>query len=89
MSLYWKIRLKNPALWAQVVLAVVTPIFAYFGINGTDMTSWELLWKTLLSAISNPYVCVTVVISVFNAINDPTTAGLSDSSRALEYKDLG
>lgn len=85
MKINWKVRLKNPVFWAQVVLAVITPIFAYFGINSADMTSWDLLGKTLLSAVSNPYVCVTVVISVFNAINDPTTAGMSDSKEALSY----
>lgn len=81
----WTVRFKNPVFWAQIVLAVLTPIFAYFGLNGTDITSWELLGKTLLAALANPYVCVTVAISVWNAINDPTTAGLGDSENALEY----
>lgn len=85
MKVNWKVRFKNPVFWAQVILAVLTPIFAYFGLNGADITSWEMLGKTLLSAIANPYVCVTVVISVFNAVNDPTTKGMSDSAQALSY----
>lgn len=81
----WEVRLKNPVFWAQVILAVLTPIFAYFGLSGADITSWELLGRTLLSAVANPYVCVTVAISVWNAINDPTTSGFTDSKTALTY----
>ena len=49
------------------------------------MNSWSTLGKTLLDAISNPYMIATVIVSVWNAINDPTTSGISDSSRAMTY----
>ena len=39
----------------------------------------------LLSAIKNPYVLSLVVVSVFNAVTDPTTAGVKDSERAMTY----
>ena len=32
-----------------------------------------------------PYVLGLVIVSVFNAITDPTTAGLGDSERAMTY----
>ncbi|MEG2833848.1 MAG: phage holin, partial [Ruthenibacterium sp.] len=60
-------------------------ILAYFGLTGADMTSWATLGQTLLSAIANPYVCVLVAMSAWNAIQDPTTKGLKDSKRALTY----
>lgn len=78
------VRLKNPVFWAQVALAIFTPILAYFGLTGADITSWPMLAQTMLAAVSNPYVCVLVVVSVWNAVNDPTTSGLGDSTRALE-----
>ncbi len=34
--------------------------------------------KLLINAFKNPYVLSLVFISVFNAINDPTTPGLKD-----------
>lgn len=83
------LRFKNPVFWAQVLLAVLVPILTYFGLTVQDMTSWAIVGETLLKAISNPYVIALVVISVFNAINDPTTPGIKDSTRARGYTMLG
>ena len=38
-----------------------------------------------MGALRNPYVLGLVAMSVWNACNDPTTAGLTDSARALGY----
>lgn len=78
------VRLKNPVFLAQVALAFLTPILAYFGLTGADITSWPMLGQTMLAAASNPYVCVLVCVSVWNAVNDPTTSGIGDSARALK-----
>ena len=43
MKLNLPVRLKNPVFWAQLGLAVLTPILAYFGLTGADITSWPLL----------------------------------------------
>lgn len=81
----WKIRFKNPIFIAQLVLSVLTPILTYMGLTVQDMTSWAVLGNTLLSAISNPYVLGLIIVSVWNALNDPTTTGISDSSKAMTY----
>jgi len=85
MTINWKIRFRNPVFWAQIVLAVILPVLAYFGMAAEDLTSWPLVWRTLKAAALNPYVCVMVLASVWNAVNDPTTVGLSDSTRAMGY----
>lgn len=85
MKINWKVRIKNPVWWAQICLAVLTPILAYAGITAADITTWAALGGLLLDAISNPYVLSLVVVSVWNAINDPTVAGLGDSKQALTY----
>ena len=85
MKLNIPVRLKNPVFWAQLGLAVLTPILAYFGLTGADITSWPILGQTLLAAIRNPYVCALAAVSVWNAVNDPTTKGVGDSARALTY----
>ena len=59
-----KVRLKNPVFLAQLVMAIIMPILAYFGLTAQDMNSWSTLGKTLFDAISNPYVVSLVVISV-------------------------
>lgn len=85
MKINWKIRVKNPVWWTQIGLSVLTPILAYAGLTASDLTTWYALGELLLGAISNPYVLFTVAVSVWNACNDPTTSGISDSLQALDY----
>ena len=80
-----KVRFRNPVFIAQLILAVLTPILAYAGLTMQDLTTWKALGDLLLGAVKNPYVLSLVVVSVFNAITDPTTAGIKDSERALTY----
>lgn len=87
MKINWKVRLANPVWITQLVLAILTPILAYLGMNLQDLTTWSTLGQVLLDAITNPYLLGLVVVSVFNIINDPTTKGLSDSTKALTYSE--
>lgn len=81
----FKVRFKNPVFIVQIILAIFTPLLAYMGLTAQDLTSWSILGEILLNAIKNPYVLVLIIISVWNALNDPTTAGLTDSKLALTY----
>ena len=81
----WKVRFKNPLFIAQIILAVLTPILAYAGLTVKDLTTWQALGDLLMGALSNPYVLGLVVVSVFNAVTDPTTSGVGDSEQALTY----
>ena len=85
MNINWKIRFKNPVFWAQVVCAVFLPILTYFGLNWADMTTWAAIGSLLVEAVKNPVVVVSVLVSVFNAVVDPTTAGVGDSRLAMTY----
>lgn len=79
-----KLRFKNPVFWIQIGAAVLIPIFSYFGLDGKDLTSWSVFFDLLEKALSNPYVLVLVIVSVWNALNDPTTIGLKDSDLVLK-----
>lgn len=81
----WKVRFKNPVFIAQLVLSVLTPILSYMGIAFQDLTSWGVVLNALRCAVTNPYVLGLIVVSVWNALNDPTTHGLGDSTNALTY----
>ena len=85
MQINWKVRIKNPLFWVQIGLAILVPVLSYMGITVEDLTSWAVLGNALLGAIKNPYVLGLVLVSVWNAINDPTTKGLSDSDLAMTY----
>lgn len=83
----WKVRVKNPMFWAMIVLSFLAPTLAYMGLNLSDLTSWAKVGEVILSALKNPYVLVTALIAVYNAIVDPTTAGLKDSKQAMTYEE--
>lgn len=81
----WKVRFKNPVFIANLLMSILLPILTYFGLTTKDLTTWSKLWEVLVGALSNPYVLGTIVISVWNAVNDPTTAGIKDSNEAMTY----
>ena len=81
-----KVRVKNPVFWMQIFLSILTPILAYAGLTAQDLTTWAKLGEVLIMALSNPYVLGLVAVSVWNTFNDPTTKGITDSKRAMEYE---
>ena len=81
-----KVRVKNPVFWVQILLSILTPILAYAGLTTQDLTTWAKLGEVLIMALSNPHVLGLVALSVWNALNDPTTKGITDSKRAMEYE---
>lgn len=86
MKINWKVRFKNPIFYAQLVLSILAPILAYAGLSYADLTTWGALFDVLKQAVSNPYVLSLVVISLYNAVVDPTTKGHKDSLQAQTYK---
>ena len=85
MKINWKVRIKNPVFWAQVAIAIVSPILVGLGLQWQDMTTWVALGNALLKAVSNPVIVVSIIASLWACITDPTTAGTSDSEQALTY----
>lgn len=83
----WKVRFnrKNIMFITQIIVSVIVPILTYFGMKASDLTTWGAVWDTLMRAVSNPYVVVMAAVSLFNAVTDPTTRGVSDSKNALAY----
>lgn len=89
MKINWKVRARNPMFWVQVFLSVALPVGGYFGLTGSDITSWPILWKVTVDALSNPFVLFSAGISLYNAVLDPTTPGVSDGRVGLSYKKPG
>lgn len=81
----WTVRLRNPVWWAQIAVAVVSPILVGLGLQWQDMTTWMALGTALTRAVSNPVIVVAIIGSVWTAVTDPTTKGIKDSAQALTY----
>lgn len=82
-NINWGVRLKNPVFWAQTVCAIVLPLIVGVGAQWEDMTSWVKLGETIVSGLQNPVVVVSMIVSLWACITDPTTSGTSDSESAL------
>lgn len=74
----FKKRINNPAFWVSVALSIVTPIMAYQGLTASDFTTWTSVGNSIVRAVQNPYVVVTVLVSLYNTVLNPTTKGIKD-----------
>ena len=80
MKINWKVRIKNKTFWVAFIptaLILITQIFALFGVT-LDFTG---LSEQLLGIVGT----VFALAALFGVVNDPTTAGVSDSSQAMLY----
>ena len=81
MKINWKVRVKNPYFWIGLVGVILTAM----GVSPEMFTSWSAVGNQLLEFISNPFMIGSVIVAVLGVLVDPTTTGLSDSTRALSY----
>ncbi|EAC7891593.1 phage holin [Listeria monocytogenes] len=87
MKINWKLRLKNPQMWVPFLLFLGSTILATAQVEGANLNSWAALGDLLLSVISNPYQLFAVLFAVYGYLVDPTTKGVSDSAKALNYSE--
>lgn len=80
------VRVKNINFWIPIVGSVVAMFAAYFGINASELNSYQDVFDVLLKGVKDPVLMVSVLGYIWNAVVDPTTKGFSDSKNALEYK---
>ena len=68
----WRVRLRNKTFWLTLVPLLVL-LTQQLGLSWVP-ENWESIFGTVMS-----------ILTVIGIINDPTTAGLSDSEQALDY----
>lgn len=76
------VRMKNPWFWVGVVSVALTAI----GVDPQTFTSWASVWEGIKMVLNNPVQLVTLCLAVLSVFIDPTTAGITDSDRALTYQ---
>ena len=80
MKINWIVRIKNKAFWLAIIPAVLLLIQAVADVIGYQLDFGDISDK--LIAVVN---AVFVVLSILGIVTDPTTDGISDSTRALTY----
>lgn len=77
----WTVRFKNKNFWLAVIPAVLLLIQTVAAVFGYTLDLGDI--GNRLIAVVNAVFGVLVVLGV---VVDPTTAGISDSNRAMNYK---
>jgi phi LC3 family holin len=79
MQMNWKVRFKNKVWLSSFIATIVT--FAY-----TIMGMFDVAPEITQNALMNVINGVLMMLSLTGVIVDPTTAGISDSNRAMTYE---
>ena len=80
MNINWKVRFANKAFWVAFIPAILLlaqVIAAAFGFT-LDLGD---LGNKLLAVVN----ALFAVLALLGIVTDPTTAGVSDSARAMTY----
>lgn len=80
MKINIKVRMKNKAFWVSFIPAVLLLLQAVASVFGYTL-DLSALGEGLLEVV-NTLFAVLVILGV---VNDPTTAGMSDSTQARGY----
>lgn len=80
MKINLSVRIKNKAFWLALIpalLLVVQAVAALFGYR------WDfVVLNQQIAAVIN---AVFAALAILGVVNDPTTAGVTDSDRAMGY----
>ena len=80
MKINLLVRIKNKAFWLALIpalLLVVQAVAALFGYR------WDfVVLNQQIAAVIN---AVFAALAILGVVNDPTTAGVTDSDRAMGY----
>lgn len=77
----WKVRVLNKTFWLTLVPALALLLQTFLSVFGVKIELGETIDKLLV--FINALFAVLVIVGI---VNDPTTSGISDSSRAMTYE---
>ena len=77
----WKVRMANKTFWLSLIPAVLLLVQVVASVFGFTLDLGELGNK-LLEVVN----ALFAVLAILGVVNDPTTAGVNDSVRAMTYE---
>ena len=78
MMINWKVRILNKTFWVTLVPALALLIQAFLEVFNVKLELGDTINKLLI--FINALFAVLVIVGI---VNDPTTSGVSDSTRAM------
>ena len=79
-NINWLVRVKNKAFWVALIPAVLLLIQVVAAVFGLTIDLGDLGNK-LLDVVN----AVFMILAILGVVTDRTTAGITDSTQALEY----
>ena len=81
MMINWKVRLLNKTFWLTLVPALALLLQTFLAVFNVRLELGETIDKLLV--FINALFAVLMIVGI---VNDPTTSGVSDSTRAMTYE---
>lgn len=81
MIINWKVRILNKTFWVTLVPAVALLLQTLLAVFNIRLELGDTTDKLLV--FINALFAVLVIVGV---VNDPTTSGVNDSTRAMTYE---
>ena len=78
----WQVRIRNRQFWVSVIPALALVVQAVVAVFG-----WTLDFTTLIGKLIAVVDAVFALLVILGVVVDPTTAGISDSKRAMGYEE--
>lgn len=78
----WKVRFKNRNFWLALVPALLLLLQSGAALGGVELELGALQGR-LLDFVNAAFG----LLAILGIVNDPTTQGLTDSPRALSYRE--
>ena len=78
MKINLKVRFKNPVFWLTVIPAVITFIYTVLG-------AFDVVPALSQDVVVNIVTAIITALTTIGVLIDPTTKGVGDSERALNY----
>ena len=77
----WKVRVLNKTFWLTLVPALALLLQTFLAVFNVRLELGETIDKLLV--FINALFAVLMIVGI---VNDPTTSGISDSTRAMTYE---
>jgi len=77
----WKVRILNKTFWITLVPALALLLQTFLAVFNIRLEIGDTTEKLLVFV--NALFAVLVIVGI---VNDPTTSGVSDSTRAMTYE---
>ena len=82
MKINWKVRFKNKTFLVTFITVVVSVVYQV-------LAALEIVPKISQDTVMNCLLAIVTILTGLGVVTDPTTKGITDSERALEYEELG